>query len=274
MLLLPGMKTKLLGAFFLLAFASACGPAENPPDGGAGDGGLSADGGLTDGGNQAASVNLGTAGSFVILAKTAISTVPVSAITGNIGVSPAAATFITGFNLAYDATNVFATSSQLTGQAFASDLALPTPTNLTTAVGDMELAFTDAAGRAASVTELSAGNIGGATLTAGVYSWSTSLLIPTDVTLSGSATDVWVFQIAQDLTLSSGARVVLAGGALAKNVFWQVAGLVDVGTTAHCEGVILSKTAITLGTGASVNGRLLAQTAVSLDGNTVVQPAP
>lgn len=372
------MKTKLLTAFFLLSFASACGPAENTTDGG-----LLPDGGLADGGSinalsivstlpasgaldvspngsvsvvfsepmdpaslstltftltagtaavvvpgvvvtSAASatfwptsqlpgdstitatlttgarsltgkalatnhvwifatgavvasgqpVNLGMAGTFAILAKSAISTVPVSAITGNIGVSPAAATFITGFTLTNDATNVFATSSQLTGQAFAADSAEPTPTNLTTAVGDMELAFTDAAGRAASITELGAGNLGGATLTAGVYSWSTALLIPTDVTLSGSATDVWVFQIAQDLTLSSGARVVLARGALAKNVFWQVAGKVDLGTTSHCEGVILSQTAITLGTGASVNGRLLAQTAVSLDGNTVVQPAP
>jgi hypothetical protein len=112
------------------------------------------------------------------------------------------------------------------------------------------------------------------TLVAGVYAWGTGLLIPSDVTLTGSATDVWIFQIGQDLTMSSGARVNLAGGALAKNIFWQVAGLVDFGTGAHCEGVVLTQTAATLRTGATINGRLLAQTAVDIDGSTVVEPAP
>jgi hypothetical protein len=143
---------------------------------------------------------------------------------------------------------------------------------MTTAVSDMELAFTDAAGRAPNVTELGAGDIGGMTLNPGVYPWATGLLIPTDLTLKGSANGVWIFQIAQDLTVSSDTQVVLAGGALTKNVFWQVAGQVQLGTTAHFEGIILSQTAVTLGTGASINGRLLAQTAVNLDANTVVEP--
>jgi hypothetical protein len=112
------------------------------------------------------------------------------------------------------------------------------------------------------------------TLDAGVYKWGTGLLIPTDVTLSGDAAGVWIFQIAQDLTLSSGAQIVLAGGARPENVFWQVAGLVDLGTTAHCAGVVLTQTSVTLRTGASSNGRLLAQTAVDIDGSTVVvEPA-
>jgi hypothetical protein len=219
-------------------------------------------------------VNLGAAGGFAILAKSGISTVPPSAITGNLGVSPAAASYITGFSLIADSGNVFSSSQQVTGQVFAADYAVPTPTNLTTAVGDMQLAFTDAAGRAPGVTELGAGNIGGMTLAPGVYKWGTGLLIPTDVTLSGIATDVWIFQIAQDLTMSSGATIHLAGGAVPRNVFWQVAGLVDLGTTAHCEGIILGQTSVALHTGASVNGRLLAQTAVTLDASTVVQPAP
>ncbi len=219
-------------------------------------------------------VNLGTAGHFAILAKSAISTVPTSAITGDIGVSPAAATYITGFALTADASNVFSTSTQVTGKVFASDFAPPTPINMTTSVGDMELAYTDAAGRAADVTELGAGDIGGGTLFAGVYKWGTGLLIPTDVTLTGSATEIWIFQIAQDLTIANGIRVHLSGGALAKNVFWQVAGIVSLGTTSHLEGVVLTQTAITLATGATVNGRLLAQTAVSLDASTVVEPAP
>jgi len=218
-------------------------------------------------------VDLGGAGDFAILAKTGVDTVPTSAVTGDVGLSPAAATFITGFSLSADATNVFATSPQVTGKIYAANYAVPTPANLTTSVSDMLLAFTDAAGRAPDVTELGAGNIGGTTIARGVYRWSTGLLIPTDVTLTGNATDVWIFQIAQNLTMSSGARVRLSGGALAKNVFWQVSGLADLGTTAHLEGAVLSSTSITLRTGATVNGRLLAQTAVNVDGSTVVEPA-
>jgi hypothetical protein len=209
----------------------------------------------------------------VILAKAGVSTVPTSDVTGDVGVSPAAATSITGFALSADASNVFSTSTQVTGQVFAADYAPPTPSNMTTAVHDMELAFTDAAGRAPDVTELGAGNVGGMNLVPGVYKWSTGLLIPTDVTLTGNATDVWIFQIAQDLNMSTSAMVTLAGGALPKNVFWQVSGLVALGASAHCEGVVLTATAITLGNGVSVNGRLLAQTAVSIDGGTVVEPA-
>lgn len=219
-------------------------------------------------------VNLGTAGNFVILAKSGISTVPTSAITGNLGVSPAAASFITGFALNVDASNVFSTSTQVTGKVYAANYTPPAPSNLTTAVGDMELAFTDAAGRAPDVTELGAGNIGGMTLVPGVYKWGTGLLIPTNVSLNGSATSVWIFQITQDLTMSNGAKILLAGGALPKNIFWQVSGGVNLGTTAHIEGIVLTKTLAALQTGASINGRLLAQTAVTLDSSTVVQPAP
>ena len=217
-------------------------------------------------------VQLGLAGNFAILAKSAISSVPATAVTGDIGVSPAAATYITGFSLTADSTNVFSTTPQVTGKVYAADYAVPTPSYLTTAIGDMELAFTDAAGRAPDFKELGAGNIGGKTLTPGVYKWSTGLLIPTNVTLSGSATDVWIFQIAQDLTVSSGAQVKLIGGAQAKNIFWSIAGEVDLGTTSHFEGVLISQTAIKLHTGASVNGRLLAQTAANIDSSTIVAP--
>jgi hypothetical protein len=219
-------------------------------------------------------VKLGTAGDYVILAKSGISTVPPATITGNLGVSPAAASYITGFSLAADPTNVFSTSPQIIGKVYAANYASPTPSRMTTAVSDMELAFTDAAGRAPDVVELGAGNVGGMTLTPGVYKWGTGLLIPTNVTLAGNATAVWIFQIAQDLTVSSAVSIVLTGGALPKNVFWQVAGKVNLDTTAHLEGVVLTQTSVTLRTGASIRGRLLAQTAVSLDGSTVTQPTP
>jgi hypothetical protein len=218
-------------------------------------------------------VNLGTADNFVILAKSGISTVPTSAVTGNIGVSPVTATAITGFGLTADSTNVFSTSPQVTGQVFAANYAVPTPSNLTTAVDDMLLAFTDAAGRAPNVTELGAGDIGGMTLTPGVYKWSSGLDIPTDVTLAGSATSVFIFQIAQNLTMSSAKNIVLTGGAVPENIFWQVSGSVDLGTTSHFAGVILSYTAIVLETGASIDGRLLSQKAVTIAGSAVVQPA-
>ena len=274
-------------ACLLLTLGAACGESDSKAVGGgdaAGGGDSATDGGGTDGrspsrppvviGAPGTPVKLGTSGSFVILSKAGISTVPPSVITGNLGVSPVAATSITGFSLSADASNVFSTTPQVTGKVYAADYAPPTPSNLTTAVGDMEDAFTDAAGRAPDVTELNAGDIGGKTLTKGVYQWGTGLLIPTDVTLTGSATDVWVFQIAQNLTMASDVKVVMAGGALPKNVFWEVAGAVDLDTNAHIEGTILCQTGIALKTGSSINGRLLAQTAVTLAGSTVVQPAP
>lgn len=223
------------------------------------------------GGRGPAPVDLGSATGFVILAKTGVSNVPTSAITGNIGVSPAAATSITGFALTLGAGAAFATSSQVTGNIYAPGYAAPTPTNLTSAISAMETAYTNAAGRTLpDHIELGSGNIGGLTLPAGLYKWSSTVTIPSNVTLNGSATDVWIFQIAGGLTMASGKRVVLSGGALASNVFWQVAGNVTLGTTARIEGQVLSQTGISLGTGARANGRLLAQTAVTLAGSTVI----
>ena len=96
--------------------------------------------------------------------------------------------------------------------------------------------------------------------------------MPCSLTISGGANDVWMFQISGDLTMSNGVNITLAGSAQAKNIFWQVAGQVTLGTTSHFEGVILSMTGITLQTGASMKGRALAQTAVILDGNAVTNP--
>jgi hypothetical protein len=230
---------------------------------------------VTASGAGPAAVNLGSAINYVVLAKSAISNVPTSSVTGDLGLSPAAASFITGFSLTLPAASPYATSSQVTGQVFAADYATPTPTNLTTAVGAMQTAYTDAAGRVTpDFLELNTGAIGGLTLPRGLYKWTNTVTIGSDVTLNGSATDVWIFQVAGGVTQASGTQVNLTGGALAKNVFWQVAGAVSIGTTAHMEGIILGQTSITLGTGATANGRLLAQTAVSLAGNTMVKPAP
>jgi hypothetical protein len=222
-----------------------------------------------------ASVNLGTAGNFAILAKTGISTTGTTQITGDIGVSPAAATYITGFGLIMDASGTFSTSSLVVGNEYAADYTDPTPTKMTTAVSDMETAYTDAAGRTSpDYTELYAGDVTGKTLTHGLYKWSTGLLVSAGgVTISGAASDVWIFQIAQNLELANGAIVTLSGGAKASNIFWQVAGQVTLGTTAAMKGIILCQTAIAMGTGATLNGRALTQTAITLDANTITGPA-
>ena len=222
-------------------------------------------------------VNLGLAGNFVILTKAGVSTTGTTAVLGDIGVSPIDSTAITGFSLILDSTGTFSTSGLVTGNLYAADYTSPTPSNLTTAIGDMETAYTDAAGRTtpAPVTELGAGNITAMDLAPGLYKWGTGLAINgAGVVLRGNANDVWIFQIAQGLTVANGARVTLAGGALPKNIFWQAYGAVTLGTTAHMEGVVLSQTEITLATGATVNGRLLSHTAVTLDANTVRQPSP
>jgi hypothetical protein len=214
-------------------------------------------------------VSLGTAGTFAILTKSGITDVFASAINGDIGASP-----ITGAAIHLTCAEV------MTGKVYSVNAAGPLPcrvtdpTLLTKAVGDMELAYTDAAGRILpDFTELGAGKIGGLTLVPGLYKWSTGVSISTDVTLSGGRNDVWIFQIAKTLTQASATRVILKGGARAKNVFWQTSGSVAIGTTAHFEGVVLAKTMIAMKTGASANGRLLAQTAVTLQKNAVTQPA-
>jgi hypothetical protein len=220
-----------------------------------------------------APVSLGTAGNFVMLAKTAITNVPASAITGDIGVSPAAESDITGFSQT-DSVG-YATSTQVTGAIYAADMTPPTPAKMTTAVSDMETAYTDAAGRSLSaVTELGGGTLAGLTLVPGLYTWSSSVNITTNLTLNGAANDVWIFQISGDLLLANSMQVVLSGGALAKNVFWQVAGYASMGTGSHFEGIVMSQTQIILGTGASMNGRALAQSQIVLDKNVVAEPAP
>jgi hypothetical protein len=219
------------------------------------------------------SAALGAAGGYVILAKTGITNVTGSHVTGDMGLSPAAASLITGFSLVADPTNVFSISSSLAGKVYAANYAVPTPSNLTTAIGSMETAYTDAAGRTSpDFDELATGNLGGLTLAPGLYKWTSSVTIPTDVTITGSANDVWIFQISGDLTTAAATHVKLSGGAQAKNIFWQVAGQTTLGTTSHFEGIILSKTSITLTTGASMNGRALAQSLIALDDNAITAP--
>jgi Ice-binding-like len=213
-----------------------------------------------------APVNLGSAANFAILAKAGVTDVPSSAIKGDVGASP-----ITGAAIGLSCPEVSGTI--YTVNAAGPACRVTDATRLTSAVGAMQTAYNDAAGRKLpNALNLGAGEIGGLTLAPGLYKWTTGLSISTDVTLNGGPNDVWIFQVAGTLKQASAKQVILTGGAQAKNIIWQSAGAVTIGTTAHFEGTILAKTMIAMNTGASINGRLLAQTAVTLQKNAVTKP--
>jgi len=211
-------------------------------------------------------VNLGLSGEYAILSKTGVTDVYPSVVTGDVGSSP-----ITG-------AAILVTCTEVVGAIYSVNAAGPAckitdATRLTLSVLDMQAAYTDAAGRITpDFLNLGAGNIGGKTLLPGLYKFTTAVVIPTDITISGGPNDVWIFQVAGTLNMSNAVRITLAGGAQAKNIFWQTSGTVTLGTTSHFEGIILSQTGINLRTGASINGRLLAQTAVTLQMSTVTNP--
>ncbi len=218
-------------------------------------------------------INLGTAGNFAILTKSGISTTGTTSITGDIGVSPAAASAITGFGLIMDATNQFSRSPYVVGKVYASDYAAPTPAYISTAISDQETAYTAGNGFVtAPIVELYAGNLNGQTLAPGLYKWSTGVSITTGITLAGGPNDTWIFQVAQDFTIANGAVITLSGGAQVKNIAWVVAGQAILGTDVDFSGIILSQTLISMNSGAKVTGRLLAQTAVTLIASTIIQP--
>lgn len=225
-----------------------------------------------------AGVDLGTAANYAILAKTGVSTVPSSVVTGNVGVSPVARGGLTGWSLITEPTDTYFTSAQVVSpyKLYAADNVGGTTTaNLTTAVANMETAYTDAAGRtatSAATTNVGSGTLTSLTLSPGVYEWGSAVNIPTDLTLTGTATDVWIFKVAGTLDMAASKNVILGGTALAKNVFWQVTGAVTIGANTQFKGNILGQTGITFGNLSSINGRLLAQTAVVLNATTVTAP--
>ena len=258
-----------IAGMLLVVLMGSCKKEDNTPSNpaSASDGSDLSNARKAHGGSGLQAVNLGMAGNFAILSQSGITDVYPSSVTGDIGTSP-----ITGAAIGL-------ICSEVVGSVYSVNAAGPLPcvitnaSRLTTAVSNMQAAYNDAAGRTSpNFVNLGAGNIGGLTLTPGLYKWTTAVIIPTNITISGSATDVWIFQVAGTLTMSSAVRITLTGGALAKNIFWQTAGAVTLGTTSHFEGNILGKTGINLQTGASLNGRTLAQTAVTLQKNTIVQP--
>lgn len=216
------------------------------------------------------------AASYVLLAKTGVTNVTGTLITGgDVGVSPEVAASITGFGETLDISGTFATSPSLASPArlYASNHTEPTPTNLTAAVLGMEAAYSDGATRTGpDFLNLSDGNLGGLTLAPGLYHWGSTVTVPQNVTISGAATDVWIFQITNELDVSSDVQIILAGNAQASNIFWVVADEVTIHAGAHFEGILLAQTGVTLQTGASMNGRIYAQSLIALDDNAITAP--
>ena len=223
-------------------------------------------------------VPLGTASKFVILTKAGISTVPPSVIKGNIGVSPIAATAMTGFSLNADSSNAFSTSDQITGRAYAANYAVPSPHDLTTAILDMEAAYTDASSRASSEENLNinSGLISGRTFKPGVYTWKSDVMFSSDIYIKGSSEDIFIFKSTGNLVVGNAAKIILIddgtgrGMPKSSNVFWVLAGYVSAGTTTHIEGIFLVKSHFVMKTGSSLYGKILSQTACTLDQVNIV----
>jgi len=222
--------------------------------------------------SAAVDVQLGTATPFAVLAGTAVSDVPTSSITGDVGLSPTTGAAITGL-----------TQTEVTGSIYSVDGFGPKgtvndPSLLTTAQNDLTTAYNSAAGQT-PITTYSAGNLGGLTLTAGVYAFganSSNITSGSPLVLNGQGDPnaVFVFQTASTLITASSSVVQLENGAQACNVFWQVGSSATLGSSSTFVGTIMANTSATLNSNATVQGRVLAQTgAVTLDANTITVPS-
>ncbi len=218
-------------------------------------------------------VDMGTADNFVILAKTGITTTGVTAITGDLGISPAARATVTGFGETLSVDGTFATSALVLdgGKIYASDFAIPTPEMLITAIADMETAYNNIIAMADPRPEAI---VGGVTLTPGLYKSTPAVSLSTNLTLDAedNADAVWVFQIAGALNVAAEVEIVLLNGAKPENIFWQVTGAVSLLANSKMQGIVLGEGVIALTDSASITGKLLGQTNVTLIANTVVDP--
>ena len=204
-----------------------------------------------------ATVSLGAdASTLAVLAGTGITNTGATNITGDIGLSPG--TSIGGFP-----------PGVLNGTQHIND-------NIANqAKSDLTSAYNDAAGRTSTDIVTLSGNMGGLTLTPGLYKSTSSLAISSGnltFNANGNANAVFIIQIASSLTVTSGLQVILSGGASSSNIFWQVGSSATFGTTSVFKGTIMAMQSITFDTGATLDGKALAQTgAVTLAGNTIVK---
>ncbi|MGD0391402.1 MAG: ice-binding family protein [Acidimicrobiales bacterium] len=220
--------------------------------------------------SAASTVDLGTAAPFAVLAYSAVTDVPTSSITGDVGLSPAAGSNYAGL-----------TKAEVDGTIYTTNAAGPTgytedPGLLTTAKNDLTNAFTSANGQPATTTYTTGDNqLGGKTLTPGVYAFgaaaTANITAASPLVLDGNG--VFIFQASSSLVTASGSVVRLEGGAQACNVFWTVGSSATLGSSSTFVGTLMALTSATLNSGATVQGRILAQNAaVTLDANTITLP--
>ncbi len=223
----------------------------------------------------AQTVQLGTATPFAVLAGTAVTDVPTSSITGDVGLSPAAGTNYAGL-----------TQAEVTGTIYSTDGTGPAgnvddPALLTDAQNDLTTAYVAAAGQPPTTTFTAGDNqLGGQTLVPGVYAFghastaNISAASPLTLNGEGDAGAVFVFQASSDLVTAPNSVVQLENGAQACNVFWQVGSSATLNSASTFVGTIMALTSATLDTGATVEGRVLARNgAVTLDANTITTPS-
>lgn len=201
-----------------------------------------------------ANIALAGAANFAVLAGSSITSTGATTITGDLGLSPG--TSVGGFP-----------PGILNGTLHIND------TEANQAKLDLTSAFNDAAGRTSTDIVTLSGNIGGLTLTPGLYKSTSSLAVSSgDVTFDakGNPDAIFILQIASSLTTTSGRKVILAGGAQASNIFWQVGSSVTFGTTSVFKGNIMAMESITFNTGATLDGRALTRTSgITMAGNTL-----
>jgi hypothetical protein len=207
-------------------------------------------------------VDLASAGNYAVLAGSTVTSVGPTIINGDLGVSPGSA--VVGFP---------------PGNVNGTIHVPPDPT-VPVAKVDLTNAYNDAAGRSTNVIVQASGELGGLTLAPGLYKAPAGSFAITSVDLTldaqGDSNAVWIFQMpSSTLTVGNGRQVILAGGAKASNIFWQVGSSATLGTTVIFKGNILASQSITLQTGATLEGRALTQiAAVTLDSNTITKPGP
>jgi hypothetical protein len=211
-----------------------------------------------------ATVDLRSTSRFAVLAGSGVTSVPTSAIQGDVGVSPSARSTIAGL-----------TPVEVTGSIFAADDGGATAVMLTTAKGDLTTAYNDAAGRTLAPVLVPNADLGGRTLAPGLYKSTGTLNVTGDLTLDGQgdANAVFIFQVASALTTAPGSKVILIGRASAANIFWQVGTSAALGTTTQFKGTIMADQSVSLATGATLDGRALARIgAITLEANRIVSP--